>query len=378
MISKLSLKNLVPACRKSLAYGFLFLLPILASGQAKPADSLRFEVLMTRQMLSDIHFNDNFIPSFDITTNKFVLLSTPSQFYLLGWGGLKPFANKSSGAIGAFAYTSDHFLMIIRRNELCYFDSVGNLQKLYALPTENMSISAGKNVMYVYDRKSNSSKYSLYVIAKRGKYQKLFQVPSPVQYALETSNSLLFAAGNGLFSFDLKLKELKALAALPKGQEIVSIAIDTAGSRVYFSSGTGIYTLKGSKVSVVTEQFGGAIRYFEDGLLVFDSQKNLLMRMAGVDNDLAEKALAVKVAPTSKKAADTLTNLSIINMVEAKLTDEFIINLIQKSQVNFQVNVDAMIELSAHNVSSAIISAMKAAMRKKAAGEGTKNTSQGG
>mgnify|MGYP000858853022 FL=1 len=119
MISKLVLKNLVPACGKSLVCGFMFLLPIFASGQAKPVDSLRFEVLMSKSMLSDIHFNDSFIPSFDITTTKFVLLSTPSQFYLLGWGGLKPFANKSSGAISAFAYTSDHFLMTIRRNDLC-------------------------------------------------------------------------------------------------------------------------------------------------------------------------------------------------------------------------------------------------------------------
>lgn len=378
MISKLTLKNLVPACRKSLVYGFLLLLPIFSFGQSKPADSLRFEVLMSRAMLSDIHFNDTFIPTFDITSNKFVLMSTPSQFYLLGWGGLKPFANKSTGAISAFAYTSDHFLMSIRKNELCYFDSLGNLQKLHTLPTEGMGISPGKNVMYVYDRKSTSSKYSVYVIAKGGKYQKLFQVPSPVQYVVETTNSLLFATSNGLFSFDLKQKELKALAALPQGQEIVSISIDTVGNRVYFSSGTGIYTLKGSKVSVVTEQFGGTIRYFEDGILLFDHKKNLLMRMAGVDNELAEKALAVKAPPAEKKVADTLTNLSIINMVEAKLTDEFIINLINKSQVNFQVNVDAMIELSAHNVSSAVISAMKTAMRKKSAGEGIKNTSQGG
>jgi precorrin-3B methylase len=100
--------------------------------------------------------------------------------------------------------------------------------------------------------------------------------------------------------------------------------------------------------------------------------------MAGIDNDLAENALAVKAAPAGKKAADTLTNLSIINMVEANLTDDFIINLINKSQVNFQVNVDAMIELSAHNVSSAVISAMKTAMRKKTSGEGAKNASQGG
>lgn len=378
MISKLPLKNLVPACRKSLIYGFLFCMPIFASGQANPTDSLRFEVLMSRAMLNDIQFKDTFIPSLDITTNKFVLLSSPSQFYLLGWGGLKPFANKSNGAISAFAYTSDHLLMTIRKNELCYFDSLGYLQKLHTLPTEGMGISPGKNVMYVYDRKSTSSKYSLYVIAKGGKYQKLFQVPSPVQYAVETTNSIVFATDNGLFSFDLKQKELMALAALPKGQEIISIAIDTAGGRIYFSSGTGIYTLKGSKVSVVTEQFGGVIRYFEDGLLVFDTQKNLLMRMAGVDNNLVEKTLAVKAPSANKKSADTLTNLSIINMVEANLSDEFIINLINKSQVNFQVNVDAMIELSAHNVSSAVISAMKTAMRKKTAGEGAKNASQGG
>jgi len=377
MISIPNLKNFVLYFWKAMAFGFLLIGPVLTSAQEKSTDSLRFEVLMNSTMLNGIHFNDKFVPSLDITSNKFLLVSTQSQFYLVGWGGMKSFANKTSGAISSFAYTSDHFLMTIRNKELCFFDSIGNLQKLFKLPAEGMGISAGKNVMYIYDRKAPASEYALYVIAKGGKYQKLFQVPAPIQYAVEAGNLLIFASGNGLFSFDLKQKELKAMAALPKGSNIMSITIDSIGDRFYFSSATGIYTLKGSKVSVVSNQFGGVVRYFENGLLVFDTPKNLIMRIVGIDNDLAERSLAKKNTVNGKKEADTLTNLSIINMVEAKLTDEFIINLINKSQVNFIVNVDAMIELSAHNVSSAVISAMKSAMKRKT-GEGIKNTSQGG
>jgi hypothetical protein len=255
--------------------------------------------------------------------------------------------------------------MTISRNELCYFDSAGNLAKLHTLPSEGMGISAGQNVMYVYDHINGKSKYSLYAITKGGKYVKLFDVPKPVLSVVEIKNSLVFATGNGLYSFDLKKKDLKALAALPADKEIISIAADTLNSRIYFSTAEGLYAVKGANAITVNDQFGGILKYFNDGLLIFDTRKNLLMRMTGIEKEITSKTLAMKAATDSKKKADTLTNANIIQMVEAGLTDEFIINLINKSEVNFAVNVDAMIDLSSHSVSSAIISAMKAAMKRK-------------
>lgn len=62
---------------------------------------------------------------------------------------------------------------------------------------------------------------------------------------------------------------------------------------------------------------------------------------------------------------ETLTNDNIKKMVKSKLSDELIINVIKTSNVNFDLNVEAMIDLSNQGVSSAVILEMKNAMDKK-------------
>ena len=60
-----------------------------------------------------------------------------------------------------------------------------------------------------------------------------------------------------------------------------------------------------------------------------------------------------------------LTNEKIIAMVQAKVSDQFIIDLIGVSETHFDLSVDSMVALSNQNVSSAVIMAMRNAMKKK-------------
>jgi hypothetical protein len=256
--------------------------------------------------------------------------------------------------------------MTIRNNEVCRFDSLGNLVKLYKLPGTGMGISAGKNAMYVFDRNKGKAKYALYVIAKGGKYSKLLDMPSPIWSVAEMNNSILFSSENGLFSYNVKRKELKALSALPKGKEIKSITVDTLNSRIYFATDSTIYSLKDSTAVMVTDEIGGILRSFHNGLIVFNPEKQLVVRIVGLENQIESGLPASKAPINTQTATDILTNESIINLVKAELSDEFIIKIINKSEVNFNLSVDSMIELSDQNVSSALIKEMKNAMKRKA------------
>jgi hypothetical protein len=158
----------------------LTLFSLGVNGSTPKEDSLRFEILLSENMLTDIRLNDQFINSLDITSGRLILLSGSQQLYALGWGGIEPLGKKVTGNIDAYALTDEGQLMIIRNKELCSFDSLGNLYRMHKLPGEGMGISAGKNVMYVYDRNEGKTKYALYVLAKGGKYAKLFDVPSPI------------------------------------------------------------------------------------------------------------------------------------------------------------------------------------------------------
>lgn len=344
---------------------------------AKPApikaDSLRVEILLNSKMLGDIKLNDKFINALDVTADRLILLSTTNQYYLLGWGGIVPLGDKISGNISSFAFTSDNLLMTVRNNELCRFDSLGHLIKLYKLPGAGMGLCAGKNVMYLYDQNRGKTNYALYVIVKGGKYSKLIEVPSPIKSVFETNNSVLFATENGIFDYNLKSKSLKAIAALPKDKQVNSIAEDTLNRRVYFSTDSAVYAVKDSHPALITNKFGGTLRYFNNGLIIFVPEKQLVIRMAGIEHVLASKTTPAGITSSAKQALEALNNESIINLVKEQLSDDLIIKIINKSETNFDVSINAMIELSSHNVSSAVISAMKTAMKKKNTGDQKNN-----
>lgn len=358
-------KNLIKNIRTIILTAFITLWSLVAHGLPVNNDSLRYEILLTNKMLTDIHLNEKFITSIDITSKRLILLSTTDQFYLLGWGGMAPFGKKVSGNICSYAFTPDSLLMTIRNNEICSFDSLGNLSRLFQLPGEGMGISAGKYVMYVYDRNKEQSKHALYVIARGGKYTKLFEVPAPISSVVELNNSILFAAGNAVFSFNLRNKELKALAVLPENKEIKSIAADSSGSRIYLSTENSVYGIKDSSAVIITNEFGGVLRFFNNGLIVFNPEKKFLVRISGIEDNIASRIQAMKAPAINKPTTDLLTNSAVINMVNTKLSDDIIVNIINKSGVNFNMGVDSMIFLSNQNVSSAVIMAMKNAMKRK-------------
>jgi len=357
--------NLIQVINRIIPTTLFALWSLVSFGLPVKNDSLRFEILLTQNMFSDIQTNEKFINSLEITSGRNILISTTNKFYLLGWGGIDPVGKNSIQNISSFAYTPDGFLVIVRNKELCSMDSVGNLSRLIGLPDPAMGISAGKYIMYIYDRSNPQNKYTMYILAKGGKYTRLFEVAAPINSAVEWNNKLLFTSGSSLFSFDIKNKEMKAVVALKKDLEIKSLTVNTAGNIVYLSTATAIYALKDSSMVTITNEFGGILRYYDDGLIVFNPEKQLLIRIVGIENEIASKMLALKAAAASKPAYDVLTNESIINFVKAELSDDLIIKIINKSKVNFDVSINAMIELSNQNVPSTVISAMKTAMKRK-------------
>jgi hypothetical protein len=329
-------------------------------------DSLHFEVLLNNKMLSEAHLDIKFIESLETTSNRLIMLSSVNKFYLLGRGGLKPVGQKVADTISSFVYTPDGFLMVIRNKEICYIDSTGNLAKLRKLPCRNMKISAGKNAMYLYDQNKDKEKYALCILAKGGKFDTLAVVHSPITSVVEMDKKILFSMDNALFSFDPKNKELKAIASLQQDKKIISATIDTSSNTIYLSTENALYAIKDSRLINLTGEFGGMLKYYINGLLVFDTRKSFLIRIIGIEDILASKT---KTTTNNKQPTETLTNSSIISLVKEKLSDELIIKIINRSRADFNMSANAVIALTNQNVSSAVIEAMEKAMENNPNGQ---------
>lgn len=357
-------------------------------------DSLSFEVLLTDKMFSDLDVKSKFINSLDITPERLILLSTPGQYYLLGWGGIVPLGKKMTREIQSFALTPDGLLLTVRGNELCSFDSLGNLSVMFKLPRNGMSISAGQEVMYLFDRNPGQKAYPLYVMARGGKYLKLLETPDPITSVAETDDAVLFASAANLYSVNPSTKELKLLFTEENDKTILSVTNDRTNDIAYFSTSDEVFAIKGSDLGVISEKAGGILKYF-NGLIVFDPATKLMIRILGLDEELARKPQTVTAqmppqvpsipatsspkapaAPATPEAPSgdiatvkVLTNESVADLVRNELSDNIIINIIRRAKVDFHLTTDAVIELSNKGVSPELIMEMRQAMKRQASGQ---------
>ena len=341
----------------------LFFSSLSAAGTGK--DSLRFEVLLNSQMLKAVNLEPDFIRSIGITPERHVLLSTKDQLYLLGWGGITPLGKSvSTGSIRSFAFSPDSLLMVVKNDEICYFDSNKELKKLFKLPGKQMAISSGKDAMYIYDQSSNATGNIVYVITPGGKYAVLFEVSLPVNAVEELDSSLIFASGNMVYQFDLKTKNYKVLSSLAKEKTIISVTSDPSCGRIYFSTDHAIYAVNDTSAITVSEGMGGILKFFDDGLVVFDPAKKFLLRIAGIEGEL-ENAQPYKPEEAQKPEDGVLRNSNIIALAKSELSDALIISIIRRSKADFNLSINSMIDLSAEGVSSDVIMEMRQAMKRQ-------------
>ncbi len=349
---------------KVITFLLLVLSTIPSQGVSVKNDSLRFEILLTSKMLKDINFSGKFLNTLDITSNNLILLSTNNQFYLVGWGGIVPLGERLAGKISTYAYAPDSLLITVKENEVCRINSTGDLITLFKLPNPGMGISAGRNVMYFYDRTKDQQKNGLFVLAQGGNYGKIIELNTPINSVLEVNNSILFSARSAVFKLDTKSRQLKEIVALPADKNIISLAVNQNNGRIYFSTETAIYTFLDSALVTITEKFGGVLRYFKDGLIIFDPEKNLLIRMTGIDDKITTEMMSARRSKEIRPILKILNNSSIIRLVNENTSEEKIIDLINNSQVKFNTSVDSMIFLSDQKVPSRVIMAMRDAMRR--------------
>ena len=170
---------------------------------AQEKNTLRYEIMLSGNMMEPSLKKDRFINTIDISPDKFITLSSGNIIYMLGWGGMTQFGKETDSTIDSFAFASDGLLMAVKNNELCYMDDKGSFSVLAKLPGSNMGIAAGKDVMYLFDQKRNDRQYKLYVYAKGGKYKQLLVSPEPVIAAVEMNDSLIWRSEAVFFLFHL-------------------------------------------------------------------------------------------------------------------------------------------------------------------------------
>ncbi|PJA04532.1 MAG: hypothetical protein COX71_11365, partial [Flavobacteriales bacterium CG_4_10_14_0_2_um_filter_35_18] len=276
-------KILIVMKKLILNFQIILCLILAQSNFAQQKDSLRYEVMLNGKMLSDSLKNEPFINDIAVSPNKYITLVADKNFYMLGWGGLSTFGNKADTTINAFSYTTEGLLMAIKNDELCFMNELGNLDKLVKLPSSNMKIASGKEVMYLFEQNKSDSLYPLFAFAKGGKYKQLLVSPKPITAVVEMKDSIYLAIGSGLFSFSPKDGKLNLIAGFQKENVIKSMAVDLKNYILYIATKAGIYALKDNSLVFITSDFSGSIlKFFNDGLIVFNPETYDILRIVNI------------------------------------------------------------------------------------------------
>ncbi len=269
----------------SLIFLYLFITTNLTNAQQK--NNLRYEILLNKTMLDSTLQKERFFNALDISPGNYITLSTGNKIYLLGWGGISQLGQEIKGTISSYAYTTDSLLMVVKNDLLCCMNNKGILDTIVKLPNTNMGLAGGKDVMYVFDQIRNDNKYKLYAFAKKGKYKQLLVSPEPITAVAEMSDSLYIAIGNGVYSLSPKSDSLNLAAGFQKESEIRSMTVDSVNNILYIATQKGIYARQNNSLVYVTGDFGGGIiKYFGDGLIIFNPETLDIIRIVNIEKSI--------------------------------------------------------------------------------------------
>jgi len=246
------------------------------------ADTITTDIIFDNNLLKDFSIDKKFINSIEYTPDGFILLSSANQFYLLGSGGIASiFENwNSKNSIESFTITSDSILVVISGKSLYQANADTSFVKIADIPDNNIGITSKYDNIYVYERifKNEKKNYSIYQLSRDEKITTLVTISTPVLSVFERPLQLIFSTNNILFSVEIKTKKLFQILALPPKNNIISIVGDDIHHALYFSTNEAIYRIKNTQLELVSDKFGGILKYDGEGLLIFNPDENYIVR----------------------------------------------------------------------------------------------------
>lgn len=262
----------------------LFICYFSVAGYPQNTQSIKADILLDSVLLNKLSTNNiKFINSVEYTPKGFILLSSSNQFYLLGMGGMIPIFESWTGKndIESFAVKADGILLIASGNSLYQAYTDPSFIKIMDIPDNDMGVTSKYKDIYVFDRtlKNNKKNYSIYQISENKEITSLVVMSTPILSIFEQPTFLIFSTSNLLFSIDTHTRNLFQILALPQEDNIISVVGDTINRAFYFSTDSAIYRIKDNKMEIISEDFGGILRYDDEGLLIFNSNKKLLIRL---------------------------------------------------------------------------------------------------
>ena len=161
-------------------------------------------------------------------------------------------------ALRCLTLTPEGLPMGVRGREVVIVDSHGYLKPLFRLPGDGMTLVPGNGDSLLLFGHEDNGTWGLYTIRPDRKVSFLLRSPKPITAAAETANHTLAVIDGALFR--VEHGEMRLLAGEPKGT-LTALAAHPDDKAIFVSDNHRVFGMSDGRLSVVTDGFGGTLRW---------------------------------------------------------------------------------------------------------------------
>lgn len=278
------------ALASAVAAVLLVLLLLWQAASEAPATSVRAlagtEVthLMTPGNLDDLELAPE-PGQFDVTSAGNILLLSAGRIYEIESTPRSLAADAVSGAAGkvdAFALDRGDAVITISAGYFGQIEADGLPSQAFPLPSPDMRIAASiaRGNVYLFGGRGSSAQ-RLYALASNGRIEILAELPDAIVAVADSRDAIYVATADSIYRLTPKTAAVRVRVDTAElGGPIVSVATGADDKTLFFATANRIFAMRGDAAVTLVSNAGGAIRWRDDRLFVWDRQRQLVLALA--------------------------------------------------------------------------------------------------
>ena len=222
---------------------------------------------------------------FDVTSAGNVLLLSGGRIYEIESTAGSVVADALSGAaarIDAFALDRGDTVLTIAGQYFGQIEADDLPSQAFPLPSADMQVAASVargNVYLFGGRGSNARR--LYALGSGGSIEILAELPDPIVAVADSRAAVYAATADAIYRLTSGTAEVRMQADRAElGGSLVSIAATDDDQTLFFATASQIFVMRGDAAVSLVSNAGGAIRWRDGRLFVWDGQRRLVLALA--------------------------------------------------------------------------------------------------
>jgi hypothetical protein len=222
---------------------------------------------------------------FDVTADGNVLLLSAGRIYEIESTPRSVVADALSGAAGkvdAFALDRGDAVITISAGYFGQIEADGLPSQGFPLPSPDMRVAASlaRGNVYLFGGRGSSAQ-RLYALGSNGRIEILAELPDAIVAVADSHDAAYVATADALYRLTSKATEVRLRAGTAElGGPIVSVAASADDKTLFFATASQVFALRGDAAVTLVSNAGGALRWRDGRLFVWDRQRQLVLALA--------------------------------------------------------------------------------------------------